>query len=138
MHPPIVFTSRECTNNIILKSKNGESVFIEKDISVWIPIHSIHYDPNYYENPEKFNPERFDGDKVKDFINRGVFLPFGAGPRVCLGRKFAAMQSKALIAAVIRNFDISVNPKTQEPLVIDPQEFNNLKKGGLWLNFKKL
>jgi cytochrome P450 family 28 len=138
MHPPAVFVSRECTNNIILKSEAGESVFIEKDISVWVPIHSIHYDPEFYESPEKFKPERFDGDKVKDFINRGVFLAFGAGPRVCLGRKFATMQSKALIAEVIRNFDISVDPKTEEPLVIDPKEFLNVKRGGLWLNFKKL
>ena len=52
--------------------------------------------------------------------------------------KFALMQSKAALAAIVRNFEISVNEKTQDPLVLDPKEFLNLKIGGLWLDFKPL
>jgi hypothetical protein len=53
--------------------------------------------------------------------------------------KFALMQSKAAIAALVRNFEMSVNEKTQDnPLVLDPNEFLNVKIGGLWLNFAPL
>lgn len=53
--------------------------------------------------------------------------------------KFALMQSKAAVAAILHNFEMSVNEKTQDnPLVLDPKEFLNLKVGGLWLNIKPL
>lgn len=83
-------------------------------------------------------PERFDSEHggLKAFKDKGVYLSFGDGPRICLGVRFALMQSKAAIAQIIRNFEITVNGKTQEPLVIDPKEFINVKTGGLWLDFK--
>jgi len=53
--------------------------------------------------------------------------------------RFALLQSKAALAAIVHNFEISVNEKTQDnPLIIDPKEFLNIKVGGLWLNFKPL
>lgn len=139
-----------------LQASNGSKVQIEKDVTVLISILNIHYDPEYYENPEKFMPERFDDGKLKEYKNKGVYLAFGGGPRVCLGRKrrftilsecfwfwiisgkIAALQSKALIAEAVKDFEISVDPKTEEPLVLDPKEFLNVKRGGLWLNFKEI
>jgi hypothetical protein len=50
--------------------------------------------------------------------------------------KFAMMQSKAAVVEVIRRFKVSVDEKTESELVIDPNEFLNIKKGGLWLKFK--
>jgi hypothetical protein len=53
--------------------------------------------------------------------------------------RFAILQSKAALAEIVRNFRITVNEKTQDnPLIIDPKEFLNIKVGGLWLNFKPL
>ena len=52
--------------------------------------------------------------------------------------RFALTQSKAAIVEILRNFEISVNKKTQDPLIIDPQEFLNVKVGGLWLDFKPI
>lgn len=85
--------------------------------------------------PERFNPEH---GGVKAFRDKGILLPFGDGPRICLGMKFALMQSKAAIAEIVRNFEITVNDKTQQPLIIDPKEFLNIKTGGLWLDFKPI
>lgn len=48
------------------------------------------------------------------------------------------MQSKAAIVEIVRNFKLTVNDKTQRPLVIDEKEFINVKKGGLWLDFKAI
>lgn len=85
--------------------------------------------------PERFNPEN---GGIKAFRDKGVLLPFGDGPRICLGMRFALMQSKAAIAHIVRNFEISVNEKTMRPLVIDPKEFLNVKAGGIWLDFKPI
>lgn len=53
--------------------------------------------------------------------------------------KFALLQSKAALAAIVHNFEMSVNEKTQDnPLVLDPNEFLNVKIGGLWLNFNRI
>jgi cytochrome P450 len=57
---------------------------------------------------------------------------------MCLGRRFAMMQSKAAIIEIVRNFEMSVNNKTQRPLVIDPKSVVNAKAGGLWLDFKPI
>lgn len=53
-----------------------------------IPIMGLHYDPNYYPNPEKFDPERFN-DENKAKLNPYTYLPFGYGPRVCIGNIIA-------------------------------------------------
>ena len=59
---------------------NKEPILIEKGIKMLIPVQGLHYDPKYFPNPEKFNPDRF---KVN--IPTGVYLPFGDGPRNCIG-----------------------------------------------------
>lgn len=52
--------------------------------------------------------------------------------------RFGTLQSKAAIAEIIQHFEITVNPKTKEPLVTDPQAMFSMPVGGLWLNFKSL
>lgn len=49
---------------------------------VIIPIYGLHHDPNYYPEPDKFNPDRFSD---KNIINSSTFMPFGEGPRNCIG-----------------------------------------------------
>lgn len=107
-------------------------------MNIYIPIQQIHHDPEYYPEPELFKPERFDPEfgGVKAYKEKGVFLGFGEGPRICLGMKFASIQGKAAVAAIIKDFEISVNEKTSKKLIIDPKELLNVKSGGLWLDFK--
>ena len=137
MHSPAAFISRICTEAVTLEFE-GQKASIEKGINVYIPLHQLHYDPEFYDEPETFKPERFDPENggTKAFRDKGVFLPFGDGPRMCLGMKFAQLQSKAAITSVIRNFELFVHSKTAEKLIIDPVEFINVKVGGLWLDFK--
>lgn len=52
---------------------------------LWLPIYAIHRDPQYYPNPKKFDPERF-SDENKGNINPLAYLPFGVGPRNCIGK----------------------------------------------------
>jgi len=63
----------------------GESLVIEKGTRVVIPIHSIHHDSKYYPDPEKFDPERFSPEE-KAKRPSTTYLPFGDGPRFCIGK----------------------------------------------------
>lgn len=56
----------------------------------------------------------------------------------CIGMRFAMMQSKAAIAEIVKTYELSVNEKTQLPLTMEETNFLNVKKGGLWLNFKTI
>lgn len=57
---------------------------IEKGSNVLIPIYGLHHDPKYWSDPEKFDPERF-SDENKHKIVQGAYIPFGVGPRNCIG-----------------------------------------------------
>jgi len=63
----------------------GESLTIEKGQKITIPLYSIHHDPKYYPNPDTFDPERFTEEEKSKRPN-GTFLPFGDGPRHCIGK----------------------------------------------------
>lgn len=86
MKPPIGYMSRICTEQTELTDQKDKKVLIEKGIVVGIPVHSIHNDPKYYANPSEFNPDRFSEENggIKSYKEKGVFLGFGDGPRICL------------------------------------------------------
>lgn len=119
---------------------NGKRVKVEKDMQVFVPFKCLHYDPEYYPEPETFNPERFDPENggSKAFADKGVFMPFGYGPRICLGMRIGTLQSLAAIAGIVKNFEILVNAKTDKNPVLEPTEFIHFAKGGWWLDFKPL
>jgi len=62
----------------------NDSLIIEKDQRILIPIYAIHHDTKYYTDPEKFIPERFSAEE-KAKRPSGIYLPFGDGPRICIG-----------------------------------------------------
>lgn len=65
-----------------------------------------------------------------------MLIPFGDGPRICSGMKFAYMQVKAAIVEVVKSFEISVDKQTPADLKISPAEFMNVTDCKLMLNFK--
>lgn len=57
---------------------------IEKNVLIQIPVYGIHHDEKYFPDPEKFLPERF-SEENKAFMDKDAYLPFGIGPRNCIG-----------------------------------------------------
>ncbi|CAH0559377.1 unnamed protein product [Brassicogethes aeneus] len=132
-----------CTEKFSYKpTKTSEFKDIEVTVDVGtvmvIPVKGLFLDPKYFDEPHKFNPERFLKENLKDDRSQGVFRPCGDGPRVCIGQKFGMLQIKSGVAHIIRAFSISVNPKTKEPLQFDPWHVTLSPKKGLWLNFQKI
>lgn len=117
--------SRMCTENIELEAGEGKKITLYPGDVVLVPSTSMHMDQDYFPNPETFEPERFSSDNggAKYFIDRGVFLPFGIGPRSCPGNRFGFAQTKMCIAALVSNFKISLNEKTPKNVEIHPQTF---------------
>ncbi|CAD7083914.1 unnamed protein product [Hermetia illucens] len=114
---------RVCTKPYTLFDKTtGHSVNLEPGETICIPIAAFHRDANYFSDPEKFYPERFSEDK-RGFIRPYTFLPFGIGPRNCIGAKFALMQIKAAMVSLFSEFHVeSLSPKAVE-LTADNKAF---------------
>lgn len=83
---PFAF-SKTCTESIDLVDYDGHTVTIEKGTNVILPNDALHKHPDYYPNADQFDTERFDQntESAKKLKEAGVFLPFGNGPRTCLG-----------------------------------------------------
>lgn len=96
----ISWISRTCTQDAAIGS-----VQIPKGTKVFIPVGPFHKDPEYFPDPEKFDPERF-SEENKESIPKYAFLPFGEGPRICVGFKFALLQIKLAVIFLLLNFTI--------------------------------
>ncbi|KAI8786628.1 cytochrome P450 3A7 [Biomphalaria glabrata] len=109
MVPPAFFLDRQCVESIDI---NG--VHIPKGMVVLIPVYAIHNDPNFWPEPEKFDPERFTPEN-KETRHPYAFFPFGHGPRNCIGMRLALMELKIAIAAVLQRYTLVPCSKTVYP-----------------------
>ena len=114
LNPPVAFVNRECHQDF-----NFNAIHITKGTEVQIPIYALHHDPDAWEDPEKFDPERFRGH-AKDTQHAFQFLPFGAGPRNCIGMRFALMEIKLALVKILMKYKFVRSPETQVPLIIHP------------------
>ncbi|KAJ8944238.1 hypothetical protein NQ314_009515 [Rhamnusium bicolor] len=133
-YPPVPLTTRQCVKDYKVPD---EDVIIEKGTIVMIPISGIHHDEDYYKNPEVFDPERFNEENIAQ-RPKYTHLPFGEGPRICIGERFGIMQTKVGLTCLLRNFRVKLNEKTQIPLKMSTKQFLSAAEGDIWLNIEKL
>ncbi|XP_053611391.1 cytochrome P450 6B6-like [Plodia interpunctella] len=109
---------------------------IDADVQITIPVQALHNDPKYFDNPKEFRPERFNPE-ILTREQKDVYLPFGIGPRACIGERLGLMQSVAGLAAVLSKFTVSPAPNTIRSPKIDPtSDIVQTIKGGLPLQFR--
>ncbi len=92
-------------------------MFIEKGTLFTIPVYTFNRDPSIYQEPDKFNPYRFEQDETNKLIN-AINLNFGAGPRNCIGSRFAILEIKLLLTRILSKYKFVPCADTQIPLVM--------------------
>ena len=105
LYPPAWAVSREAT-----KDDQLEGYSIPQGAVMFVSIYALHHSPQWWEQPESFLPDRWK-EPLKD---KRVYLPFGTGPRICIGNHFALMEMQIIMAMVIREFNWEL--ASNEPL----------------------
>ncbi|XP_073965057.1 cytochrome P450 6B6-like [Choristoneura fumiferana] len=137
MFPSLGFLVRQCVHQYTFP---GTDLTIDQGVYVLIPLQALHNDEKYFEEPEKFIPERFSADRVNSIPNH-VYLPFGEGPRACIGERLGLMQSLAGLAALLRTCTVAPSVNTRRTPLSDPAAMivQNIKSGlPLQLQTRKL
>ncbi|XP_057666256.1 probable cytochrome P450 6a14 [Diorhabda carinulata] len=131
-YPPAPVFLRKCTKTYRVPNSN---VVIEEGLSVLIPCYGLHRDPEYFPEPDFFDPNRF-SEENKSKIWDCTYIPFGDGPRNCIGMRFAMIQAKIALALTLRNFQFGLSTKTKLPLKMETKGIILTPIGGLWLDLK--
>ncbi|XP_025603009.2 cytochrome P450 6a2-like [Athalia rosae] len=134
LRPPAPLVGRAATTDYTFR---GTGITIPKRLKVFIPIMHIHMDPNYYPNPEIFEPERFSDENVRA-RHAMAWLAFGDGPRNCLGSRFAVYQTQLGLIKVLSNFKVETCAKTKIPYEAAPGKMLLEPIGGIHLKFTKI
>ncbi|CAF3607839.1 unnamed protein product [Rotaria socialis] len=127
MYPPFIRFERVASNDYELGNYH-----IPKGSIISVPVYPIHHNPDFWTDPEKFIPERFlPAEKAKR--HPMSFLPFGDGPRNCIGMRFALLEAKLAIVKALRIVEFQKCEKTEAPLQLGKLAILNTKNG-IWLN----
>ncbi|RLU18766.1 hypothetical protein DMN91_009123 [Ooceraea biroi] len=129
--------SKMCTEEFELKGSDGLTCRVQPGTDILIPTHGLHKDSRYWENPDVFDPDRFSPDR-KHNIQKYTFLPFGEGPRMCVGQRIALLQIKASLVAVLRKYSLELSPKTHVPLKMIAGDTMPRVKDGMWVKLQKI
>jgi cytochrome P450 len=126
LYPPVGLLAR----HVVAEDELCGRVVHANDI-LFLPIWALHRHEAWWERPDTFDPERFRPGIIRD---RYQYLPFGAGPRVCVGANFAMMQANIILSTLIQNFRFAQSRPLPEPVMtmtVRPQP-------GIFLEVEKL
>jgi len=111
LYPAVLRLRRECCRDYTLP---GTNVHIPAGVQVMVPSFAIHRDPDIYPDPLRFDPDRFLPEQ-KEARHPCAYLPFGVGPRNCIGMRFALFEAKVALVAVLRENTLKPGPRTPQP-----------------------
>lgn len=133
-YPPLPFLDRVTGEDYKVP---GSDLVLEKGTPVYISMTGLHYDPEYFPDPQKFDPERFNEENKK---NRPgfVYFPFGDGPHVCIGLRLGLLQAKLGIIRILSKYKVSPCEKTAVPLKLDPKALITTALNGVFLNIQRV
>lgn len=135
MYPAQPLTDRLCTKDFELPATlpGAKPYLVKKGDLVWLPFYALHHDAEYFPEPFNFKPERFLDDN-RDQCNLNAYYPFGLGPRICIGNRFAQMEIKILLFHLLARCDLESCEKTQIPITFKKGGFSMHSENGCWLN----
>lgn len=112
LYPPVWVIARKAYE----KDQVSATYSLPKGATVLLNVYGMHHNPAYWHAPNTFNPEEFLVAKEK-LENSFAYIPFGGGPRICIGNRFAMMVMLVVVCRLIQKFDFEV-PDGQQPVVI--------------------
>lgn len=104
LHPPVWAIERDAIGGDVIEGHP-----IDAGTTVGVSAWTLHRHPKYWENPEGFDPSRWTDERAAA-RPRYAYLPFGAGPRVCIGSRFAMIETKLALAMMAREYDLHLLP----------------------------
>ncbi|XP_021342534.1 cytochrome P450 3A2-like [Mizuhopecten yessoensis] len=130
-----MFTPALRIDRVCVKTTKVKDITIPAGMTVTVPVYAIHHDPEVWEKPDVFNPERFSASERanQDPLD---FMPFGYGPRSCIAMRLALLEVKMATADIVQNFRFSVGSKTDIPPKMEDGFF--LKPKHLWLKTEEI
>ena len=120
---------------LAIKDCTIKGLHIKKGTVILVPSYSIQRDPEYYANPDKFDPEHFSAE-AKQSRDPYAYIPFGHGPRNCIGMRYAIFQMKITIARILKQFSFVAGPETKIPPEVTLRTILGCGKDGLQLRVK--
>uniref|UniRef100_A0A348G633 Cytochrome P450 n=1 Tax=Odontomachus monticola TaxID=613454 RepID=A0A348G633_ODOMO len=134
-YPTLPFLDRRTTETYKVPTSD---LVIEKGTPIYISMLGMHYDPEYFPDPEKYDPERFN-EENKHNIPSCVYFPFGEGPRACIGTRFGLLTTKLALIKIFSKCEVTPCEKTIIPMILDPKAFLASPLGGkIYLNIQKI
>ncbi|MCV2872243.1 cytochrome P450 [Defluviimonas sp. WL0050] len=123
LYPPAAFLSRTAKAHDELCGRE-----VRPSDTVMLPIYALHRNHALWPDPHRFDPDRFADAKA---IDRFAYLPFGGGPRICIGASFALQEAVIILATLLARFRFTEVPgRTPKPVLI----LTLRPEGGVWLN----
>ncbi|KAL6424943.1 hypothetical protein ACFW04_009350 [Cataglyphis niger] len=135
MYPPAEYLQRTTTKTYNVPNSK---LVIEKGTPIFISVRGLHYEPKYFPDPDKFDPERFSEENKRD-RSRYVYLPFGLGPRACIASSLGLLEMKLAFVKILSKFEVATCEKTLIPMKLDPNGILIMPLGGvIYLNIRKI
>lgn len=136
MYPVQAMTDRLCTKDFELPPTlpGAKPYVVKAGTLIWILFYGLQHDPKYFPEPEKFRPERFLDENRENECNLNAYYPFGIGPRMCIGNRFALLETKIMLFHLLARCDLKPCEKTTIPLKFQKGGFSMRAEGGFWLS----
>lgn len=131
LFPPSTFSERR-----VSKDYDMEGVILLQGLNVFIPIYNMHHDESNFPDPETFDPDRFmPGSETP--VKPMTFLPFGHGPRVCPGVRFAMLESKMMLSRLPLDYELTSCGSGHEKVDISATVDDILQTAELMVRFQR-
>lgn len=129
LFPPVPAVGRRASEPVAIGGRHIPRGSIV-EVSPWL----LHRDPRFFAEPERFVPERW-AEELERSLPKGSYLPFGIGPRVCIGMHFASLAGVVLLATLGRRW--RMRSLSDRPAKILPRSITLRPQGGLWMRLEK-